>query len=192
MKNALPKYDPAVDLMSRRHPLSSTRAYSDNLANFVLGLVMTCRHQAAGNSCRSEVTSSSSRPCWSSSQSSSLRSSPSSLLSFLGHVALLMLVRWLNRCVHSGIEMHYIPNTPRSIQKNSVPLKEVLTPQCEIVRSVDVGDITTCSRLDAKSAATTTAGVGRFRKNAFAAVLSEFHDHDQSMNDQCRGDSMTP
>src|SRR5450830_397900 len=34
------------------------------------------------------------------------------LLSFLGHVALLIKVRWLNRCVHSGIEMHFIPNTP--------------------------------------------------------------------------------
>jgi hypothetical protein len=33
------------------------------------------------------------------------------LLSFLGHVALLNKVI-ASRCVHSGIEMHYIPNTP--------------------------------------------------------------------------------
>ena len=60
------------DLMSRRHPLSSTRAF-----RFSSGARVTCRHQAAGNSWRSEVTSSSWRPCGSSSQSSSLRSSPS-------------------------------------------------------------------------------------------------------------------
>ena len=27
------------------------------------------------------------------------------------------LVRWPNRCVHSGIEMHYIPNTPTHEKK---------------------------------------------------------------------------
>jgi hypothetical protein len=26
-------------------------------------------------------------------------------------------VRWLYRCVHSGIEMHYIPNTPTHSKK---------------------------------------------------------------------------
>src|SRR2546428_4760250 len=57
------------DLMSRRHPLSSTRAF-----RILSGALMTCRHQAAGISWRSEVTSSSWRPCGSSSQSSSLRS----------------------------------------------------------------------------------------------------------------------
>ena len=35
-------------------------------------------------------------------------------------------MRWLNRCVHSGIEMHSFPNTP-TLKKNSVPLKEVFT-----------------------------------------------------------------
>src|SRR5205823_11489282 len=39
------------------------------------------------------------------------------LLSFLGHVALLMLVRWLIRCVHSGIEMHSSRNTPTHRKK---------------------------------------------------------------------------
>jgi hypothetical protein len=53
------------------------------------------------------------------------------LLRFLRHVALLM--RWLNRCVHSGIEMHYLPNTP-TLKKNSVPLKEVFTREHGSIR----------------------------------------------------------
>jgi hypothetical protein len=38
------------------------------------------------------------------------------------------------------------------IQKNSFPLKEVLTQQSENAQSDDVGDIATCSRVDAENA----------------------------------------
>jgi len=67
------------DLMSRRHPLSSTRAFRFKTRcwkRIVLKALVTCRHQAAGNFVESEITSSW-KPSWSSSQSSSLRSSPS-------------------------------------------------------------------------------------------------------------------
>ena len=69
------------DLMSRRHPLSSTRAaYLESAfrKQIVLKALVTCRHQTAGNFLEAKVTSSSWRPCGSSLQSSSLRSSPSS------------------------------------------------------------------------------------------------------------------
>jgi hypothetical protein len=67
------------DLMSRRHPLSSTRACFQNPlreANYPEG---SCDVPASSRRqfFRSEITSSSWRPCGSSSQSSSLRSSPS-------------------------------------------------------------------------------------------------------------------
>jgi hypothetical protein len=68
------------DLMSRRHPLSSTRANLSKSAfrkQTVRKARVTCRHQAAGNFLQARFTSSSWRPCGSSSQSSSLRSSPS-------------------------------------------------------------------------------------------------------------------
>ena len=71
------------DLMSRRHPLSSTRAISFEICfekQIFLKALVTCRHQAAGNLLEARFTSSSWRPCGSSSQSSSLRSSPSSPL----------------------------------------------------------------------------------------------------------------
>jgi hypothetical protein len=53
-----------------------------------------------------------------------------------------------------------------------------LTQQCESVRSIDIGDTTTCSRIDAKSAATTTAGLRRFRKNRLYCSTFLIHDHD--------------
>src|SRR5258708_613765 len=66
------------DLMSRRHPLSSTRAACPDClaANYLEGsrdVPASSRRQFS----QSEITSSSLRPCGSSSQSSSLRSSPS-------------------------------------------------------------------------------------------------------------------
>jgi len=48
------------------------------------------------------------------------------------------------------------------MQKNSVPLKEVLTPRRESAREADIGDTTTCSHDDAKSAATTDIGVCQY------------------------------
>jgi hypothetical protein len=43
------------------------------------------------------------------------------LFAFFAFFAFLAMlpsnVRWLNRCVHSGIEMHYIPNTPTQRKK---------------------------------------------------------------------------
>jgi hypothetical protein len=48
------------------------------------------------------------------------------------------------------------------MQKNSVSLKEVLTPQCESAREASTGDTTTRSHDDAKSAATTDVGVCQY------------------------------
>jgi len=79
-KRTRPKVDPAVwpDVSPTPSFVDQSLSISDPLreANRLEARV-TCRHQAAGNSWRSEVTSSSWRPCGSSSQSSSLRSSPS-------------------------------------------------------------------------------------------------------------------
>jgi hypothetical protein len=55
------------------------------------------------------------------------------LFAFFAFLAFLAIVpsdvvRWLIRCVHSGIEMHCIPNTPTR-RKKQRPLKEVLTQQ---------------------------------------------------------------
>jgi hypothetical protein len=78
--NAVQSSVQPFDLMSRRHPLSSvglsdgTRFSSKRI---VFRAPTTRRHQAAGFFVRRRITSSSSRPCGSSSQSSSLRSSPS-------------------------------------------------------------------------------------------------------------------
>src|SRR5947209_6377950 len=54
---------------------------------------------------------------------------------FLAFLAMLpsYVVRWLNRCVHSGIEMHY-SRIHQHVEKNSVPLKEVLTRRSESTR----------------------------------------------------------
>jgi hypothetical protein len=70
-------YDPAVDLMSRRHPLSSTRTALSRFApaKQTIGKArVTCRHERRQFS-SARLTSSSWRPCGSSSQSSSLHSS---------------------------------------------------------------------------------------------------------------------
>src|SRR5205823_14594846 len=79
---------------------------------------VTCRHQAAGNSVKDE-----SLLLLLGDLAGLLRSLLHCalrllcLLSFLGHIALLMLVRWLIRCVHSGIEMHSSRNTPTHRKK---------------------------------------------------------------------------
>jgi len=68
------------DLMSRRHPLSSTRANRVRFASWGRSAEGSCDVPASSRrqfSQRRELTSSSWRPCGSSSQSSSLRSSPS-------------------------------------------------------------------------------------------------------------------
>ena len=54
----------------------------------------------------------------------------------------------------------------------------MLTQQCESVRSIDIGDTTTCSHLDAKSAATTTVDIHRFRRNRLYCSTFLIHDHD--------------
>src|SRR3954468_19543824 len=46
------------------------------------------------------------------------------LLSFLGHVA-LRCVRWLNRCMQSGIECTLIPNTPTPRKKQRLAERSV-------------------------------------------------------------------
>ena len=64
------------DLMSRRHPLFVARSFLGSSWVRPAPLQMTCRQQSRRHSDQGELTSSS-RPCGSSSQSSSLRSSPS-------------------------------------------------------------------------------------------------------------------
>ena len=74
-KNAIQPFD----LMSRRHPLFVDQSFSDlksaSRKQTVLKALVTCRHQVAGILSEARFTSSSWRPCGSSSQSSSLRSS---------------------------------------------------------------------------------------------------------------------
>jgi hypothetical protein len=48
------------------------------------------------------------------------------------------------------------------MQKNSVPLKEVLTQQCESARRTSFDGTTTSARVDAKSAATTGIGICQY------------------------------
>jgi hypothetical protein len=50
-------------------------------------------------------------------------------------------------------------------QKNSVPLKEVLTSRSESVRSDDIGDTSTRSHADAKSVATIDVVTSQYRRN---------------------------
>jgi hypothetical protein len=180
------------DLMSRRHPLSSTRAFRCSS-----GARVTCRHQSAGNFQRSELTSSSWRPCGSSSQSSSLRSSPSSPSSLSWpccppNVEMMTLVAACTReskCTASRIHQH--------VQKNSVPLKEVLTSRSESVRSNDIGDTSTRSHADAKNAATINVDTcqycrKRLCRSAFLNCAIDERDsidvvatHRECQNDAC-------
>jgi hypothetical protein len=59
--------------------------------------------------------------------------------------------------------MHCIPNTPTRSKKQR-PLKEVLTRRSESVRSDDIGDTTTRSHANAKSAATIDIGICQYRR----------------------------
>src|SRR5437870_4537873 len=102
--------DPTVDLMSRRHPLSSTRTFEKAL--------MTCRLSRSRQLQKAKLL-------LLGDLASLLRSLLHCalrllrllcLLSFLGHVA-LRCVRWLNRCMQSGIECTLIPNTPTQRKK---------------------------------------------------------------------------
>jgi hypothetical protein len=58
------------------------------------------------------------------------------------------------------------------MQKNSVPLKEVLTARHQRVQRDDRDDATKRSHVDAKSAATNDIGVYKIAESACAAVLS--------------------
>jgi hypothetical protein len=149
------KFDPAVDLMSRRHPLSSTGAFqivtcfreADRLKARV-----TRRHQPPAILSEARFTSSSWRPCGSSSQSSSLRSSPSSPSSLSWpccppNKEMTLVAACIRESKCTTFRIH------QRTQKNSVPLKEVLTSRSEGVRSNDIGDTSTRSHTDAKSAA---------------------------------------
>ena len=78
-----------------------------------------------------------------------------------------------SRCTTSRIHQR--------IQKNSFPLKEVLTQQCEGAGCADGGDFTTRSRLDEKIAATTRVGVRKFRKNRFYCSAFLIHE----LDDRC-------
>ena len=109
---------------------------------------MTRRHQRHRHPLKARVTSSW-RPCGSSSQSSSLRSSPSSLS---WPCCPPNVVRWLqfaactreSRCTSSRIHQR--------IQKNSVPLKEVLTPRRRSASRATCDDAARCWHPDTRSA----------------------------------------
>ena len=120
--------------MSRRHPLRRQEPLFQNLplGSKLSGRArVTCRRQTAGIFVKRDLLLLLGDPA------GLLRSLLHCalrllcLLSFLRHIALLM--RWLNRCVHSGIEIHSIPNTP-TLKKNSVPLKEVFTRERRSIR----------------------------------------------------------
>jgi hypothetical protein len=108
------------------------------------------------------------------------------LLSFLSHSA-LRCSRWLIRCVHSGIEMHCIPNTPTQ-RKKQRPLKEVLTQQSARAARATIEPIAMLAIGDAKSAGEIDTGIcqacrkrlcgSRFRKSHIDRLLRECHDRE--------------
>jgi hypothetical protein len=91
----------------------------------------------------------------------------------LSEMALVAACTRESRCTTSRIHQR--------IQKNSFPLKEVLTQQCESARSADVGDFTTRSRLDEKIVATTCVGVRKFCRNRFYCSAFLIHE----LDDRC-------
>ena len=113
------------------------------------------------------------------------------LLSFLGHVALLMLSEMAlvaactreSKCTTSRIHQR--------IQKNSFPLKEVLTQQCESARSSDVGDFATCSRIDAETTEAMRIIAGQYCRNRLHSCAFLNLRRRRSMNDRCHIDSAT-
>jgi hypothetical protein len=170
--SASQKSGPAVDLMSRRHPLrrSNDRTCSA-LRKQTARRPMTCRQKkAAGNSSQGEITysysSSSSKPCESSSHTSSRRSSPSSPSSLSWPCCPPDVVRWLqfaactreSRCTSSRIHQH--------IEKNSVPLKEVLTQRCGRARSATSDNNAMRRNRDARNARAAGIGICQDRRKA--------------------------
>ena len=71
---------------------------------------MTCRHQAAGNFVRSEIY------FFLATLRVFFAVFFTALFAFLAFLA-MMPSDVVYRCVHSGIEMHYIPNTPTHLKK---------------------------------------------------------------------------
>jgi hypothetical protein len=84
--------------------------------------------------------------------------------------------------------MHDIPNTPTHSKKQR-PLKEVLTPQCESAPSDDVGDIATCSRVDAENGEAMRAVAGQYCRNRLYSCAFLNLRRRRSMNGWCRSDS---
>jgi hypothetical protein len=114
------------DLMSRRHPLSSTRAFRFKIRfekQTVLMARVTCRHQVAGIFCKASYF------FFLETFLVFLAVFFTALFAFFAFLAFLAMlpsgvseitdqsVTSLDRCVHSGIEMHYIPNTPTRSKK---------------------------------------------------------------------------
>ena len=137
--------------MSRRHPLSSIRAESIHRSRH--RPLMTLPTSNCRQSVRRSLTSSSWRPCGSSWQSSSLPTSPSWLSpsSLSWPCCPPELVRWLlvgactreSKCTSIRIHQH--------IEKNSVPLKEVLTQRLRHNNSVLRNEAKTRRRGDANN-----------------------------------------
>ena len=91
----------------------------------------------------------------------------------LSEMALVAACTRESRCTTSRIHQR--------IQKNSFPLKEVLTGESASTRSDDVGDFTTRSRRDEKIAATTCVGVRKFCRNRFYCSAFLIHE----LDDRC-------
>ena len=176
--------------MSRRHPLSSTEPpelKSASTKQIVPKALVTCRHQAAGNFLKARLL------LLLGDLAGLLRSLLHCalrllrLLSFLGHVALLSEIALVaactreSKCTTSRIHQH--------IQKNSVPLKEVLTQQCVSARRADIGDTTTCSHANAKSAATTDVGICQYRRKRLCPSAFFNSRYLRSMRNRRRRDS---
>ena len=108
---------------------------------------MTRRHQRHRHPLKARVTSSW-RPCGSSSQSSSLRSSPSSLS---WPCCPPNVVRWLSLLRTLGNRDAHSSRIHQRIQKNSVSLKEVLTRGRARASRASCDDATTCSHHDVRN-----------------------------------------
>ena len=147
---------------------------------------MTCRHQTSGNLLKGELTSSS-RPCGSSSQSSSLRSSPSSpsLLSWpccppiRDH--LIAACTRESKCTASRIHQH--------TEKNIFPLKEVLTLQAESARRTALTTRRKRPCVDAKNPLKISASRSRDYKKCLCRSTFFYSQHQRPMRDRRRNAS---
>ena len=116
------KFDPTVDLMSRRHPLSSPEPVGRIRSRERPALTLRRRAgiKAAGQSRgkRESYFFLETFLVFFAVFFTALFAFLTVFFAFLAFLAMLPSdVRWLIRCVHSGIEMHYFSNTPTQRKK---------------------------------------------------------------------------